>query len=131
MSSRRNDSQDDLALRDNGIDYDRAEDTVVLAQIDDKVGTLLVTTLHIYGRYGRLGYTNLETILLETGLDSAGDLPQLLLILGVVADKLQTLQRTDNHRHRERLCVELRTHIITEQVDQPAGTADECTDTGH
>ena len=131
MSSRRNDSQDDLALRDNGIDHNRTEDTVVLAQIDNQVGTLLVTALHIYGGYGRLGYTNLETILLETGLDSAGDLPQLLLILGVVADKLQTLQRTDNHRHRERLCVELRTHIITEQVDQPAGTADECTDTGH
>ncbi len=48
----RDDTQDNLALRDNGVYYNRAEDTIVLAQIDDKVSTLLVTALHIDGCYG-------------------------------------------------------------------------------
>ena len=124
-------TQDDLALRDHRIDHDRAENTVVLAQIDDQVRRFGDTALHKDGGYGRVGHADLESVFLQAVLERADDLPQLLLIFGMVADQLQTLQRAHDHRHRERLGVELRTHVVTQQVHQPAGTADECADTGH
>ena len=107
MSSSRDNAKDNLALRNYGVDYDRAEEAVVLTKINDKVGTLLVTTLHIDRCYGRLGYTNVEAVVGKTLLECTGNLPKLLLILGVLADKVETLERTDNHRHRQRLSVEL------------------------
>ena len=83
MSRRGNDAQDDLALRDDGIDHDRAEDTVVLAQVDHQVGSLRHTALEEDGGHGRIGDADVETVLLEAALQSADDLPQLLLIWSV------------------------------------------------
>ena len=131
MGCRRDQAQDDFAFRDHRIDHYRAEEVVLLAQIDDQVGRFGDAAFHIDGSYGRLGYTDFESVLLQSALQGTGDFPELLLVFGVLADQIQTLQRADDHRHRERLGVELRTHVVAQQVDKPAGTADEGSDAGH
>ena len=131
MDCGRDDAQDDLAFRDYGVNDHRTEDAVVLTQVNDQVRSLGDAALQENGRHGRIGHADLEAVLFEAALQHAYDLPEFLLVFGVVADQLQAFQGTDNHRHRERLGVKLRTHVVTQQVDQPAGAADECTDTGH
>ena len=104
---------------------------MVLAQIDNQVASLGYRTLHIDRGYGRQRATDIETTLAQTALQSVGDLPQFLLILRVFADQVKTLQSTHYHRHREALSVELRTHIVAQQVNQPLVRCNECTDTCH
>ena len=101
VGCRRDQAQDDFALRDHRIDHYRAEEVVFLAQIDDQVGRFGDAAFHIDGGYGRLGYTDFESVLLQSALQGTGDFPELLLVFGVLADQIQTLQRADHHRHRE------------------------------
>ena len=85
---------------------------MVLAQVHDQIRGLGNTALQEDGRHRRVGHTDLEPVLFQAALERTDVLPELLLEFGMVADQLQTLQRAHDHRHRERLGVELPTHVV-------------------
>ena len=49
----------------------------------------------------------------------------------MVADQVQTFQRADHHRHRQRFGVSLRAHVVTQEVDDVLFRCDESADAGH
>ena len=132
VDSRRDDAQHNLALRHDGINHDRAEDTVVLAQVDNDVRALVHIAREEDRRDGAFGDTRVEALGLQRLLQMGREFPQLLTVLGMLVDNLQTALDTPNDRHRQALGVDLRAHIEAQIGDDILiVAADKAADDGH
>ena len=109
MGRRGNDAVHQDALGNHRIRDDRAEDMIVLAQVDQDVGRLGQVALHEHRRHARLGHTDIETALAQAVLQGAGNGPELAakLVAFRTADDLKTLEAALHDGHRERLGVDL------------------------
>ena len=106
---------------------------VVLTQINCNVRSLIDAASQMYRRYACLGRTNLVTEFAETVLQAVGHRPQLLTtcVTFRAVDNLQTLEAAFHYRHRQRLRVHLRTHVITQVRDDILLGSHESADGGH
>ena len=133
MGSRTYDTEDDHTLRNDRVNNDRAEDLVVLTEILRHLGGLCDTALDVYRGYASLGLTDVEALLHESCLDRVSDLKTLLAepvaLLG--HDYFQTLDVTDNQRHRKRLGIHLGAHVRAEILDYAVRTCHETSDGSH
>ena len=83
------DTQDDLALRDHGVNDHGAEEVVVFAQIDHDIRSVFHAAFHVDGGHGRLGHADVETGFDEAFLEGANDGPEFFAIFGMGLDQFE------------------------------------------
>ena len=66
-----------IALRDHRIDYHRTEDVVILSQVEDQVGGLHQSSVHIHRCYRRFCFPNVKSVFFQTCLKCIYNFPQL------------------------------------------------------
>src|ERR1044072_1216874 len=121
-------SVDDLSFRDHRVHHDRAEDVIILAQVEAHSGSLGDIALEVDRRYRRVGMPDVEAPFFQALLQLIHIVPQLRFKRRLTAHQFHPFQVADHDRQGDGFSEDLRAHVIAQVVNNSFVTAHESAD---
>lgn len=122
---------DDVSFWNNGIDYDAAEDVVVLPQVHYHCGCFGNVALHVNGGNGGIGFADVEAGVFQSFLKLVYYIPEFFAELRLCFEHFEALQVADGDRHGKAFREDLGAGVIANVVDDRFVACHEGTDGGH
>ena len=110
----RDEAEQELPFRDDGVNHDGTEEVVILAQVEHDLHAFCHAAGEVDGGHHGVGDADVHAVSLEPFLEGMGDGPQFFAAFGLRLEHFQAFDGSFDHGHGEGFGKHLGTHVVAE-----------------